>query len=331
MIKIGIVGMGIRGSMFAATAAQNSHCEVAAVCDSDEERAKAAAGNAEVFADYRDMIDSVQLDAVVAATPDPYHKGPFLAAVRKGCHVLVEKPFALSYAEAREMAAAAEEQKVTVMVGFANRWNPPFVALKEHIASGKLGRVSSVNFTLNDTIHVPTEMIRWAGTSSPGWFLLPHAVDLVSWLTQSTPTGVFGWGKRDILAGRGIDTYDSMKALIHFDKDFAASFNTSWILPESLPLVFDMKVEIIGTESAYYVDLQNQMVKHYGETFSNLQTLGHSVGGRMLGAPSLMFHDFIDHIRLGTHPDSDHRAGLINTQVIDLIHRSAEQGTFLSL
>lgn len=331
MIKIGIIGMGIRGSMFAATAAQNGHCEVTAVCDSDEERARASAGNAEVFGDYRDMIASAELDAVVVATPDPYHKEPFLAAVRKGYHVLVEKPFALSYAEAREMADAAEERNVTVLVGFANRWNPPFAALKEHIAAGGIGRVSSVNFTLNDTIHVPTGMIRWAAASSPGWFLLPHAVDLVSWLTESTPTGVFAWGKRDLLAGRGIDTYDSMKALIRFDTDFAASFNTSWILPESLPLVFDMKVEIIGTEGAYYVDLQNQMVKHYGETYANLQTLGHSVGGRMLGAPSLMFHDFIDHIRLGTRPDADHRAGLINTRVIELIHRSAEEGTFLAV
>jgi predicted dehydrogenase len=329
MIKFAIIGMGIRGRMYAKTLEQNQYAKLVGVCDMNAANLSGFGGEIESNTDYRTLIDRCRPDAVIIATPDFFHVDPFMYAVQAGHHVLVEKPLAMSLAEAEAMAAAVERAKTMCLVAFENRWNPPFVAVKREIMDGKLGEVSSVHFTLNDTIFVPTRMLPWAGKSSPGWFLFPHAVDMVSWLTGGDVSTVYAWGTKKVLKARGIDTYDSMKAMLGFSSGFCGSFSSSWILPESLPLVYDLKIEIIGTKNAYYIDLQNQMVRSFGETASNVHTLGYPVGGRMLGAPSLMLNDFIDGIRNDVPPESDVRAGLKNARIIAKVHESAATGSVI--
>ncbi|MDY0393765.1 Gfo/Idh/MocA family oxidoreductase [Virgibacillus halophilus] len=150
---------------------------------------------------------------------------------------------------------------VKCLVGFENRWNSPFVAVKEAVDNKDLGEIITLNSRLNDTIYVPTKMLKWSTNSSPGWFLLSHSIDLACWLKNMKPTKVFAVGTRKKLVSMGIDTYDSIQATITFSDDTHATFTSSWILPESMPLLYDFKYEIIGEDGSLYVDLQDQMVK----------------------------------------------------------------------
>ncbi|WP_020612602.1 Gfo/Idh/MocA family protein [Sediminispirochaeta bajacaliforniensis] len=325
MIHFGIIGAGIRGSMYADTLSQNSYAELTAICDADQRKlGKFGQQGIRTYDDYKKMFDDANLNAVIIATPDFLHLEPALCAAEAGCHILVEKPLATTSEDASLIAKTITEHDVLCMVAFENRWNAPFVAVKNEIALGNLGKVVSINFTLNDTIFVPTEMLPWAKLSSPGWFLFPHAIDLVCWLTGDQIKRIYGWAGEGVLKTMGIETYDSMKALLEFNSGFAASFNSTWTLQNTLPLVYDLKVEIIGSKNSYYIDLQDQMVRQYGGEYKNLHTLGYSVDGRMLGAPSLMLFDFIDHIRKGKKPESDHIHGEYITKIIDAIHVSAK-------
>ena len=86
MIQIGIIGMGIRGKLFAQTISQNDYAEVAAVSDPNAATLQEVTETFGVkgYGRYQDMIDETRLDAVIVATPDFLHKAPVLyAASRK--------------------------------------------------------------------------------------------------------------------------------------------------------------------------------------------------------------------------------------------------------
>ncbi len=83
-----------------------------AVCDVNEERVRSVAkdtGIPQAFTDYREMLEKVQPDITVVATPNIFHKPMTLAALEAGSHVLCEKPLALTCADAREMMDFAAE------------------------------------------------------------------------------------------------------------------------------------------------------------------------------------------------------------------------------
>ncbi|MFC4598720.1 Gfo/Idh/MocA family protein [Cohnella hongkongensis] len=328
-IQFGIVGMGIRGKLFADTLLQNPYAQLTAVSDAFPSTLAQCVEKYGVpgYADVKEMLDKEQLDALVIATPDFLHREPVLLAAERGLHFMVEKPFSTRVEEAEEMHEAVVRSGVKCMVAFENRWNSPFVAVKEAVRSGELGSLLTMNARLNDTIYVPTQMLKWSKGSSPGWFLLPHAADIALWLKpEAAPVSVYAVGTKKKLAGMGIDTYDSIQSVVSFDDGTNAAFTTSWVLPESMPLIYDFKYEIIGDQGALYVDLADQMVRHAGGTYRHVHTLGTPINGQFTSAPSYMLNAFVDHVRMDTAPEAGSAVGLLNTRLIDAIHRSAASG-----
>ena len=333
MIRVGIVGMGIRGQLFAQTVQQNNYAKLQAISDAYEPALTAGCERFGVkgYPQAEQMLEHEQLDILVVATPDYLHKAPVLAAIDKGVHIFVEKPFSTSIEEAEEMYAAVEASGVKCMVAFENRWNSPFVAVQEAISRGEIGRVLTMNSRLNDTIYVPTKMLKWSQGSSPGWFLLPHSIDLALWFKGVKPVQVFATGSKDKLVSMGIDTYDSIQAIVTFEDQTHATFTTSWILPESMPMIYDFKYEIIGTDGALYVDLADQMVRHAASTYSHKHTMGTPINGQLTAAPNYMLSAFIDNVRLDTEPLANAADGLLNTRVVAAIHRSIVTGSVESV
>src|SRR4051794_27169281 len=139
--RVGIVGAGIRGTMFAQALAAHPAADAVAICDRDEatrERARATLG-LEVHADHTAMLDATpDLDAVIVATPDFAHRDAAVDAAARGLHLLVEKPLASTVEDAVAIDDAVEAAGVRCMVGFENRWNPRFVAARRIVADGEL-------------------------------------------------------------------------------------------------------------------------------------------------------------------------------------------------
>lgn len=333
MIKVGIVGMGLRGNLFAQTIMQNEHAELVAVSDSYEHTLEKSMETYGVkgYLNPTDMLEREQLDAVVIATPDYLHKEPVIAAARKGLHILVEKPFSTSVEEAEEMALEIKKSGVKCLVAFENRWNMPIIAVKEAIHNGEIGNIVTLNSRLNDTIYVPTKMLKWSQGSTPAWFLFPHMIDLALWFSKKEPISVYAVGTKKKLVSMGIDTYDSIQAIVHFADQTHATFTTSWILPESMPMIYDFKYEIIGEDGALYVDLADQMVRKAVADYKHVHSLGTPVQGRLTSAPSYMMNAFIDDIRLDREPLATAEDGLINTKIIDAVHQSIQTGTIISI
>lgn len=334
MIRFGIIGMGIRGKLYANTIGQNPYAKVTAFCEINETAHKELAEKyeARAYSDYREMIDSEDLEAVIVATPDFLHKDAVIYAAEHKLSMMVEKPFSTSVDECIEMTKAIEHNKVTCLLAFENRWSLPFINTKNMIEAGDMGDILNIYAKLNNTTFVPKKMLPWAGKTTPAWFLFPHLIDMASWLTGKEADRVYATGVKKKLAEEGIDTYDSIQAVLTYEDGTSGVFTTTWVLPETYPVVADQKMSIVGRKSCLDIDLCEQMLKMATqESFSNPRVLGTPIYGRFNAPPCHMLNSFIDDLRLNREPLANQRDGLKNTRIIHALHESIKTGKIVEI
>jgi predicted dehydrogenase len=137
-----------------------------------------------IYADYRAMIETDDLDAVVVSTPDDLHYPMTMAALDAGLHVLCEKPMALNVAQAQEMHEKAQAVGVKTMICFTRRWIPPYIYIKQLLDRGYLGHCYHCHIT-----HLGgygrSAQYRWKWDQRRGLGILgdlgSHAIDLLRW------------------------------------------------------------------------------------------------------------------------------------------------------
>ncbi|MHB1172696.1 MAG: Gfo/Idh/MocA family protein [Lacisediminihabitans sp.] len=93
---------------------------------------------------YEALVSDPNVDVIYVSTPHPFHAPNALLALDAGKHVMVEKPFTLNAAEAREVVDRAAEKKLVVLEAMWTRWLPHMVRIREIIAAGTLGEVRTV-------------------------------------------------------------------------------------------------------------------------------------------------------------------------------------------
>lgn len=147
-LRIGILGAArIAPLALIKPARQDSEVVVAAVAARDVTRGRKFAaehGIARVHNSYHELVTDPEIDAVYNPLPNGLHGRWTRAALTAGKHVLCEKPFTANAAEAREIAALAEQSDRIVMEAFHYRYHPLALRAEQIIASGELGRLRRV-------------------------------------------------------------------------------------------------------------------------------------------------------------------------------------------
>jgi predicted dehydrogenase len=144
-VNFGLIGAGGIGRVRATALAATPRCRLAAVADADAGRARDAAfGGAPAFDDYRRLLESREVDAVVISTPPPSHEEIALAALAAGKHVLCEKPLSNTVEACRRMVEAARRHGRVLTTGFNHRYFPAVKFLKATLDSGRLGPLDHV-------------------------------------------------------------------------------------------------------------------------------------------------------------------------------------------
>lgn len=146
--SIAVVGFGLIGKRHAEILRRSPEFSPAAVVEPQEAgRIEASELDIPVFLTLADMFDQLVPDGVVLATPTPLHIEQGLACIEKGCPVLVEKPIAVTAADARTLTEAAAAAGVPLLIGHHRRHNGMVKAAKQAITSGAIGDVRSVQAT----------------------------------------------------------------------------------------------------------------------------------------------------------------------------------------
>jgi predicted dehydrogenase len=211
--RYGVVGTGARAQMFIAALAGEfaDIAELVAWCEPNPARMDhadrlVAATRPEAPAparyspvDLERMIAEQRLDAVVITSPDWTHAELATRAMRAGADVVLEKPLTTSFDGCRAIAAAVEQTGRSLVLTFNYRYAPRNAALKEVIASGEVGNVTSVHFEWAlDTMHGADYFRRWHRDKQHSAGLAVHKAshhfDLVNWWLADLPEWVFASG-----------------------------------------------------------------------------------------------------------------------------------------
>jgi len=159
-VRIGMVGAGYACNRHCANLMQLKEVQIAGFCDVVPRRAHAMAsrygGNG--YTDIEEMLDRESLDGLFVCTPPSVRLQIVRAAARRGVHVFVEKPIALSVRDAVAMVNIAKQSKVKLHVGYAYRHHDVTLELKRQIDSGKLGTLSLIIGEY------------WSGIPGPAWW-----------------------------------------------------------------------------------------------------------------------------------------------------------------
>ena len=136
--------MLFRSPNIARALASTPGCELAYACDLDEGNRARIEGRypGTVLTDrLDDLLEDDDLDAVVIATGAPSHHALGMRVLAAGKHAFVEKPLALTVADARDLVEAADRGGRVLMVGHLLRFHPVFQRLQEIVDAGSLGRI----------------------------------------------------------------------------------------------------------------------------------------------------------------------------------------------
>lgn len=324
-LRVGIIGAGIRGKLLGRAIRQNECVEVVGVAEISEELRSEANGifDCRTYADYREMLDKEKsINAVLICTPDFAHLEPALEVANRGLDFLIEKPLATNSNDAEAIVGAASKSGARGVVAFENRWNPVFKRIKSDIESGDIGQVRYQNSSLNDTLFVPTQMLSWANKTSPGWFLMPHSLDISLWLAGRSPVEVFAFGSKGVCTAKGIDTFDAITALVKLDDGTHLTLDSNWILPAGMPQVFDFNHRVVGSDGAYEVSISESGIKKHKEKYSNIGVAHREEGGRIYGMIDDMMRDFALHLRHEKEDLPDLKRGALISRTIEAIHKS---------
>lgn len=219
----------------------------------DHSLAHAQAGAAIVRAeratdDIAGAIGDVGVDAVLIATPTGTHAQLIEACVGAGKPVWCEKPVALTLADTRRVAEAAEAAGVPVMIGFMRRFDPGYAAAKRAIEAGELGRIERFRAVSCDFTPPPLAFIRTSG----GIFvdMSVHDFDLARFLVGEVAE-VSAWGAALVDPGFAeAGDVDTAVAMLRFENGalgtIEASRRTTW--------GYDIRTEVAGSRAKAVID-----------------------------------------------------------------------------
>ncbi|WNN46340.1 oxidoreductase [Winslowiella toletana] len=179
-VRVGLVGYGFASKTFhAPLIAGTSEMELAAVSSSDAAKVHADWPAMQVVADPQTLFDDPTIQVIVIPTPNDTHFPLAKAALNAGKHVVVDKPFTVTQAEARELDALAKTKGLLLSVFHNRRWDSDFLTLKALLADGTLGEVRYLESHFDR--FRPEVRQRWRemkGAGSGIWFDLgPHVID----------------------------------------------------------------------------------------------------------------------------------------------------------
>lgn len=238
-VRLGVIGAGSWGRNHVRTIAGLRDAELAAVCDASEKiRAGVRAQYPEthVTDDVADLLGRV--DGVVIASTARTHGPLALQAIAAGIPVLVEKPFALSVAEAERMCEAADRAKVPLLVGHLLEFHPVVDRLAQLLAARQLG---DVHYLYSQRLNLgqvrPDENALWS--------LGPHDVSVAIHLLGAAPVQVAAQGHAYLQPG----IEDVVFLTMTFASGVVAHAHMSWLDPHK-----ERRLTIVGSKQMAVFD-----------------------------------------------------------------------------
>jgi predicted dehydrogenase len=200
-LKFGLIGCGGIMGWHIGNLMKVPNVRVVAMADpvadsiKHHKNAHAALAGAATFSCHHELLEKARPDAVIIASRHSDHYGQIADALNAGAHVLVEKPFVPTVAEARKVIALAKRKKKVLMISYQRHFDPKYRYMRELVRSGRIGNIQTISSALGQWWMVGTRgSWRQDPKYSRGGQLNDsgsHIVDIPLWITGLKPVEVF--------------------------------------------------------------------------------------------------------------------------------------------
>jgi scyllo-inositol 2-dehydrogenase (NADP+) len=343
-LRVAMIGYGAIGFEHGTAIAAVEGLEYALVCDRNQERlalARQAFPEVSTCTDLRDVAADSTIDLVIVSTPPSTHAAISMRMLEAGKHVVVEKPFCLTTAEADAMIELAEEQRRALTVYQCRRWDPDFLAIQQVLARGSIGPIFHIETFIGGYSH-PCNYWHSHETISGGVFY-DWGSHYLDWILQLMPEPVESVrGSQHKRVWHDVTNADQASVYLRFaggqeaifiHSDIAAALKPKWyILGERGAIVGDWRHETVKTRR-WSGDLVEERLAP-AEALPELRVCIYDVSGvihqqqlTLAAPPAFAFHrNLANHLlsreALAVAPQQARR----NIAVMEAAKRSAEQG-----
>jgi predicted dehydrogenase len=335
-VKVGLLGGGNISDTHARAARAIPGVEIAAIYGANREKAErlAQAYGGTVYDDIERFLDHRPLDIVAIGSPSGLHADQAIAAIRRGIHVLSEKPLDVTTAKVDAVIAAADRGGVKVGVFFQDRLKPDIAAMKSMIVSGQLGKpifaAGHVRWYRPPEYYTTS---RWRGTRAldGGGALMNqaiHTVDVLQWLFGP----VVRVGGRTATLLHSIQTEDTAAAVLEFESGALGIIEAT---TSSYP-GYARRVDVSGSEGTLILEGDKLVATDLRARGTQASTVPAEPPPENAASATVsdsvphqrIFEDFIRAIRENAVPVCDAREARPSVAIIEAIYRSAESGKF---
>ena len=329
-IGIGVIAAGQMGQRHANVYRQLPEVQLRAVADLNAQAAHAAAdpAGAAAYADWRELLDRDDIQAVSICLPDWDHRDAVIAAAEAGKHILLEKPLAIDVADADDMVATVKSAGITLLVGHTLHFDPRYAMPLEDFRRGAIGDIIHVYARRNNPI---ASAEKFEGNTTVLQFLGIHDIEYVLSMVDEPVVRVTAESHQALATDLGID--DAVFTLVKFASGAVASFEHAWTLPAQTYRALDARLDAVGTKGMIRIDCAPATSMTIGkEQVETHDTwYGPTLGTDYVGA---IFHEvkhFVDCVRTGKEPAVKVRHAHEAVRVVAAAQQSAASGKPVSL
>ena len=335
-MKYALIGCG-RISPNHIEAAKNNNLNFVAMCDiipetMEEKSDKFGLGDVRRYTDYKELLEKEKPELASIATESGKHAQIALDCISAGCHVIIEKPIALSIADANAIIAAGKEKGVVVCANHQNRFNKSVQYMRKALEEGRFGRLSHgaahVRWNRGKDYY---KQAPWRGTwAQDGGCLMNqciHNIDLLRWMMGDDIVEVMAY--TDQIEHPYLEAEDLGMALVKFKNgSYGLIEGTTNVFPKNLEetlYIFGEKgtAKAAGTSDniieewvfADGLDNPEEVKREFSENPPNIYGFGHTP----------LYADVIEAIQTGRKPLVDGEAGKRALELVLAIYKSAAE------
>lgn len=337
-MRYAVIGCG-RVSPHHISAAIENNLQIVALCDLEQAKllekknAFSLSEDVHLYTDYKEMLAAEKPELVAIATSSGAHAEIAIDCIHAGCHVIIEKPIALSLADADRILAAEKEMHVKVCTNHQNRFNAAIQQMRNALLAGRFGKLlygtTSIRWNRDEAYYKSAD---WRGTwAEDGGTLMNqciHAIDLLRWMLGDEITEVVGF--TDNLLHPYIEAEDIGLAMLKFKNGSygmidgtITSFGGDY--EETLTLFGQNGLAKAGGKCVNKIDewrfadgtdTESCVQKECGENPPNVYGFGHKS----------IYTDMLEAIREDRPPYVDSAAGRRALETVLAIYKSAAEG-----
>ncbi len=338
-MKYAIIGCG-RIATNHVNATLNNELEFVAACDISLDQIERLLSKHDLnnnlsikrYTDYKQMINENEIDLIGIATESGIHAEIALYCIDHGINVIIEKPMAMSIADANEILKRSNEKGVKVSACHQNRFNLAIQEMRKAVESGRFGKLSHgsihVRWNRNESYY---SQAPWRGTwAQDGGALMNqciHGIDLLRWMMGDEIDEIYGATRQQF--HNYLEAEDLGMAVLKFKNGAIATIEgTTNVFPQNLEetlYLFGEKGTVkIGGKSTNNIDVWefadeseiDRKNKGLQEPTSNVYGNGHTS----------LYADMIDAIKNDRAPYVDAYAGKNALEVVLAIYKSQKEG-----